>query len=63
MNPQRSDAPQQPPQAEAAQHVADAHKLLKRLQEQIAAHPHLDEAIEKLELALSVLTIKTGGML
>jgi hypothetical protein len=49
--------------SEAADHVADAHKLLQGLQEQIGKHPALDEAITKLELALSALTLQTGGLL
>ena len=50
------------PQSEAGANVAEAHGLLKSLREQIA-HPDLDIAIEKLEMALSILTTKTGGML
>jgi len=49
---------QQP--AAAAEHVAEAHRILSGLRDQ---HPDLEEAIAKLELALSVLTTKTGGML
>lgn len=47
----------------AAKNVAEAHKLLQSLQEQVGQHPALEEAIEKLELALSALTIQTGGLL
>ncbi len=49
-------------QPDASANVAEAHSLLKSLREQMA-HPDLDIAIEKLELALSILTTKTGGML
>jgi hypothetical protein len=51
------------PQPDASQQVAEAHSLLMRLKESLATHPELDEAIERLELALSILTTKTGGML
>jgi hypothetical protein len=52
-----------PSQNSAAEHVADAHKLLNSLREQLGHHPELDEAIRKLELALSALTLQTGGLL
>lgn len=48
---------------QAAEHVADAHRLLEGLQRQLGQHPELDEAIAKLELALSALTLQTGGLL
>lgn len=51
------------PQSKAVEHVADAHRLLKTLREQLDQHPELDEAITKLELALSALTLQTGGLL
>ncbi len=51
------------PQSKAAEHVADAHHLLTTLREQLDQHPELDEAIRKLELALSALTLQTGGLL
>ncbi len=47
---------------EAEAHVAEAQTLLKRMRGQLA-HPDLDLAIEKLEMALSILTSNTGGML
>lgn len=53
----------EPPQNNAAEHVADAHQILKALQTKIGQHPELDEAIMKLELALSALTLQTGGLL
>jgi len=46
-----------PSPGKAAEQVADAHQLLKSLQEQLGQHPELDEAIRKLELALSALTL------
>ena len=48
---------------QAAAHIADAHRLLKTLQQQLDKHPELEEAITKLELALSALTLQTGGLL
>jgi hypothetical protein len=50
---------------EAAKHVAGARHLLTSLRHKIGAdaHPELEEAITKLEVALSILTIETGGML
>jgi hypothetical protein len=47
----------------AAQHVAGAHRLMQTLQERIGKHPELSEAITDLEMALSILTVKTAGFL
>ena len=55
-----------PPNSEkppAIKHVEGAHDLLKTLRVRIGEHPELTEAIRKLEMALNVLTVKTGGML
>jgi hypothetical protein len=49
--------------AQAAEHVASAHQLLKELQKKIGNHPEVGEAITKLEMALNILAIQTGGML
>jgi hypothetical protein len=54
--------PEQNP-AQAAEHVASAHKILKELQQTVGTHPELGEAITKLETALNILAIKTGGLL
>jgi len=54
--------PQQP-HSEAADHIADAHRLLTGLRSRLDQHPELEEAIEKLEMALSILTTKSGGLL
>jgi predicted translin family RNA/ssDNA-binding protein len=48
---------------QAVEHVAGAHKLLEELREELNEHPALEDAIQKLELALSLLTTKTGGLL
>ena len=52
-----------PTEEELSRHVAEAHGLLTRLREKLDEHPELDEAIEKLEMALAVLTARTGGLL
>jgi hypothetical protein len=54
--------PEQNP-TEAAEHVASAHKILKDLQQKLGNHPELGEAITKLEMALSTLAVRTGGLL
>lgn len=51
------------PIPEAAEYVAEAKQRLTSLQKELDKHPDLEAAIERLELALSVLTTKTGGML
>jgi hypothetical protein len=47
----------------AVENIADARKLLQSLRERLGQHPELEEAILKLELALSALTLQTGGLL
>jgi hypothetical protein len=52
--------------AEAAKNVASARHLLTELRKklrQIEDYPELQEAVTKLEVALSILTVNTGGML
>jgi hypothetical protein len=49
--------------AQAAAHVASAHQILKALQEKIGEHPELGAAITRLEMALNILAVQTGGML
>jgi hypothetical protein len=51
---------------EAANHIAAARHLLTELRKKLRGvedYPELREAITKLEMALSILTVKTGGML
>lgn len=51
---------------EAAKQVASARHLLTCLGDKLGGRhqwPELDEAITKLEIALSILTTETGGML
>jgi hypothetical protein len=49
--------------APAVENIAEAHKLLKSLEDKLAEHPALAEAILKLEDALSILTLQTKGLL
>jgi hypothetical protein len=48
---------------DAAEHVAEAHRILSGMRQQLDRHPDLEQAISKLEMALSILAIKSGGML
>ena len=48
---------------QAADYVADAHRRLTVLRQELDKHPDLEAAIERLEMALSILTTRTGGML
>ena len=54
--------PEQDP-AQAAAHIASAHEILKVLEKKIGEHPEIGAAITKLEMALNVLAIQTGGLL
>jgi hypothetical protein len=64
MAPENSSSPEKPePNPDAAEYVAEAHRRLTSLRQQLDKHPDLEAAIERLELALSVLTTRTGGML
>ena len=49
--------------AEAAAHVNNARQILKALEEKIGEHPEIGAAILKLEMALNVLAVNTGGLL
>jgi len=49
--------------AQAAEHITNAHQILKALQDKIGKHPELGAAILKLEMALNILTIETRGLL
>jgi hypothetical protein len=64
MPPQTAPEPKQnPQQTPVVEHVSTAHELLNALRKRIGEHPELREAITKLETALNLLTVKTGGML
>jgi hypothetical protein len=49
--------------ADAEAHIKHAHHILKSLQAKIGEHPEIGEAITKLEMALNILAVKTGGVL
>jgi predicted translin family RNA/ssDNA-binding protein len=58
-----NNPPSPPSQQQAAQHLEEAHQLLDRLRKRLDQHPELEEAILKIETALNLLTVSTGGML
>ena len=62
MDAQNKDNPEQD-RTQAAAQVESAHQILKTLQEKIGKHPELGAAITKLEMALNILAVKTGGIL
>lgn len=61
--PSRSEAPNPGEANPVVEHVEDARELLTTLQKRIGEHPELAKAILKLETALSILTVKTSGLL
>jgi hypothetical protein len=62
MDAHSKDNPEQD-RTQAAAQVESAHQILKTLQEKIGKHPELGAAITKLEMALNILAVKTGGIL
>lgn len=58
--PKSSPTPEEKP---AAEHVAEAHRLLTSLRGELDQHASLEEAIRRLEMALTILGVKTGAML
>jgi hypothetical protein len=63
VEPKLSDKTESGQIPEATEHIAEATRILNGLREQSLKHPDLDAAIGRLELALSILTTQTGGML
>ena len=64
-SPDASSPTVAPNVTDAAQHVAGAHQQLKTLRDRLGIlnrHPELEEALTKLEMALSALSVSTGGM-
>jgi hypothetical protein len=59
--PTKSNLDQKSTEAEA--HIKSAHQILKALQKKIGEHPEIGAAITRLEMALNVLAVETGGML
>jgi hypothetical protein len=53
----------EPNPAEAEAHIKSAHQILKSLQQKIGEHPEIGAAITRLEMALNVLAVQTGGVL
>ncbi len=58
-----SNPPSSEQQVKARQHLEQAHQLLNSLRKRVGEHPELEEAILKIETALNILTLSTGGML
>jgi len=54
--------PQSKP-SEAEGHIKSAHEILVALQAKIGQHPEIGQAVTKLEMALNVLAVQTGGLL
>jgi hypothetical protein len=64
MQPNSSSSTNPPRKPEtAAEQVTHAHALLKNLEAKVGQHPELGLAIHKLEMALAILGVQTGGML
>jgi len=59
----RTDKSSNAANSPAIEHVSSAHELLQGLRKRIGEHPELAEAIRRLETALNILTVNTGGML
>jgi hypothetical protein len=55
--------PERDPAQAATTQIGGAHEILKALQRKIGQHPEIGEAITKLEMALNILAVKTGGQL
>ena len=51
------------PGTDASKHVAEAHRISNGMRLRLEKHPDLEEAIANLEMALSILTTKTAGLL
>jgi hypothetical protein len=63
--PTNPSSPETPPHPRdtAADELTHAHTLLKSLEERVGQHPELGQAIHKVEMALAILGVQTGGML
>jgi hypothetical protein len=48
---------------QAVAYITSAHAILKALHEEIGRHPEIGAAITKLEMALNLLAVETGGLL
>ena len=67
MAPDKRTAEPHGQHAEAVLHISEAHRILDKLRQEADRHPApreaVAEAIQKLEMALAILSVKTGGML
>ena len=67
MESQRGSALPEPNHQQAVEHITEAHKILSRLQQEASQHAAMGEAVreavQRLEMALAILSVKTGGML
>ena len=63
MTENSANQPTSQQEKDAAQHVAEAHRILNGLRHELETHPDLETAIANLEMALSILTTKTAGLL
>jgi len=62
--PEKPTAEEPAKHADAVQHISDARQILQKMKEKNAApREALVEAIDKLERALAILSVKTGGWL
>ena len=67
METDKPTAEQDRKHTEAVQHIGEAHRILNKLREEADKHPApreaVVEAMQKLERALAILSVKTGGWL
>jgi DNA repair ATPase RecN len=66
VEPPNAKVLQEPNHTQAVQHLTEAHKILSKVRQEAGKHPAMDEAvqeaIQRLEMALAILSVKTGGM-
>jgi hypothetical protein len=67
MGAEKPTSEQQGRHTEAVQHISEAHRILNKLRHEADKHPAsreaIAEAIQKLEMALAILSVKTAGVL
>ena len=63
MKAEQSRGGQEQNDEQAVEHITEAAKILRALRRDLDKHPEIEEAIQKLELALAILAVKTGGLL
>jgi len=52
-----------PDRKRAVEHLGEVQTLLQDLRNEMNQHPKLEDAIQRLEMALSLLTTNSGGLL